>query len=44
MEDTYEGWEEDYKKGWNYEPTPEEDAIWEEENNLDEGDNNSDEE
>ncbi len=36
MEDTYEGWEEDYMDGFNYQPTEEEDAAWEEENNSDE--------
>ena len=36
MEDTYEGWGDDYTKGFYYEPSAEEDAAWEEENSDEE--------
>jgi hypothetical protein len=39
MDDTYEGWEEDYMEGFNHETTKEEDDLWEAENS----DSNDDE-
>lgn len=36
MEDTYDGWEDDYMKGFYHETTEDEDAAWEKENNSNE--------
>jgi hypothetical protein len=44
MEDRYEGgFGEDFEKGWNYEPTKEEDDIWYAENDVSNDDSNDDE-